>query len=306
MRIVSLAPAATEIACALGLADALVGVSHECDHPPEIAGKPAVTRARIDASAPSAAIDRAVAELAAAGEPTTSILLDRLVALEPDVVLVQEQCGVCAVTGDVFHRAWAEAGRAAPRIVALRADRLEGIFEDIVRVGEALGAAPQAREVVATARQRIETARARAARGRSRPRTVVLEWLDPPIVAGHWVPELVEAGGGRPVASRPGAGGVRTDWEALAAERPDVLILSPCGFSLERTRAEVPALVQRPEWPQLPAVRNGRVYAVDGNAFLARPGPRIVEAAEIVAGLVQPGYCGSFLPEQGWERIPEA
>jgi iron complex transport system substrate-binding protein len=303
MRIVSLLPSATEIVCALGLQDDLVGVSHECDHPPEISGRPVVTEAKVDASGASAEIDRSVRRLVADGLGVYRIRTDLLAQLDADVILTQEQCDVCAVSFEEVVRAAQEVLRPKARIVSLEARRLADIAEDIRRVADAVDRREAGIELAAGLHERLEAIRVRAARARFRPRVGCIEWLQPLMAAGNWIPELVDIAGGTYEPVQAGDSSRELPWTELAALAPDVLVLMPCGFKLEQTRLELPLLLERPEWARLPAVRNGRVYAVDGNAYLNRPGPRIAESAELLAGLIQPGLFAARIPPDSYFRI---
>ncbi len=303
MRIASLLPSATEILCALGLAEHLVGVSHECDYPPEIVGRPVLTEPKIDPRGTSRAIDDAVRALVRDGLSVYRIREEALRSARPDLIVTQEQCEVCAVSTTEV-RAAAQALLAAPAtIVSLAPNRLEDVLADFTRVAAAAGVEDAGARLVAASRERLERIRRRVAHAHSRPRVACLEWLDPPMIAGNWIPELVALGGGTAVLAEAGAHSATITWQALADAAPDVAIVMPCGFGLEQTRRELPALVARPEWQALPAVRNGRAYVADGNAYLNRPGPRLIDSAELLAGLIQPGFCASLIPAGSWEKL---
>jgi iron complex transport system substrate-binding protein len=304
MRVVSLVPAATELVCALGRAAALVGVSHECDFPPEVCTLPKVTRPRFEATGTSRTIDEQVRRALARGEPLYEVLPDMLRALLPDVVLVQDQCQVCALPASEVEEARA-ALRLQFEVVKLHAHDLEGIWSDFARVADALGCGAEGRQFVENCQGELEAVRKRTARARYRPAVLCLEWLDPPMVAGNWMPELVDIAGGRSLLAEPGNSSRPCDWETILAAAPEVLILMPCGFPIERTLAELDALRAAPVWSRLPAVRNGRTYVTDGNAYFNRPGPRIVDSARILAGLLQPGLCAHWLPDGSWQRVAE-
>jgi iron complex transport system substrate-binding protein len=301
MRIVSLLPAATEIVAALGLADALVGVSHECDFPPEVAAKPRVTRSPIHSGLASAEIDaRVKASLDATGELYTldEALLRRL---RPDVLLTQGLCDVCAPTLASVS-AVAAALPGPPRVVDLDPRTLADILADVRTAGAALGVPERAAAVVAGLEARIEAVRATAA-GAPRPRCVLLEWIDPPYRGGHWDPELVEIAGGIDPVGRAGADSTMATWEEIVAAAPEVLVLACCGCDVARTMQDVPALRARPGWASLPAVAAGRVYAVDGAAYFSRPGPRIVDSLEILAELIHPERFAGRFPDRGVVRV---
>jgi len=296
LRIVSLLPAATEIVAALGLADALVGRSHECDEPPAVAALPPLTAPRIDPSAPS----RRIHEQVEAATAMFALDGERLAALAPDVVLTQAACDVCAVAAaDVeaaVHRAAAAGPRsstaaAAPRIVSLGGTTLEGVFADILAVGAATGRLPRAREVVARLRARCDSVacRTRQLADSRRPRVAMIEWLDPPMAAGNWVPEMVRLAGGDDVLGRPGAHSHWIGWADVAAADPDVVVLVPCGFTLDRVVAEAAAAEVRPRLEGLRASSEGRLWAVDGHHLFNRPGPRLVDSLEVLAEILHPG-----------------
>lgn len=303
MRIASLLPSATEIISALGLADDIVGVSHECDHPAEIVGRPVLTEPKIDPRGSSSAIDTAVRDLVRDGLSVYRIKEDQLRAARPDLIVTQEQCEVCAVSFSDVQRATAQWLGADTTIVSLKPNFLTDVIKDVERVAAAARCPDAGTTLVARMRERLESIRERAQFVHSRPRVACIEWLDPLMVAGNWVPELVELGGGTYDFVAAGTHSKTITWADLIAARPDVVILMPCGFKLEQTRRELPQLIARPEWQALQAVRNRRAYSVDGNAYLNRPGPRIVESAELLAGLIQPGFFAARIPEGSWEPV---
>jgi iron complex transport system substrate-binding protein len=305
-RIATLLPSATEITCALGLGERIVGVSHECDFPPEVAGRPVLTEPKLDPRGTSSEIDAAVRRLVRDGLSVYRIKENELRAVRPDLIITQEQCEVCAVSFAEVEQAARDWLDDAVEIVSLKPDRLDDIFADFQRVAERAGVAAAGRELVDSGRERIERLRRGAQRVRSRPRVACLEWLDPLMAAGNWVPELVELAGGAYELAPSGQHSPTLTWARLSAYAPDVVILMPCGFKLEQTRRELPRLTARPEWQALPAARNRRVYSVDGNAYMNRPGPRIVDSAELLAGLIQPGHFAHLIPEGSWERAAVA
>lgn len=278
MRVVSLLPAATEIVAALGAGSWLVGVSHECDYPPDIVrGLPRVTRTTVDGSQSSKDIDRAVR---AAGAAAATIDAALLAELGPDVVIGQTVCDVCAVGGAALTRALA-GWRSPPAVVHLHAHTLEAALGDMSSVGAALGLRDEAEELVAGLRYRLRRVRVgRASHPAPRmPRILVLEWLDPPYVAGHWVPELVAIAGGRDVGNAPGARSVPRTWTELAATDPDRVVVALCGFGVARAQRECTAVT---DIDALRLFARG-VEFLDGNAYTSRPGPRLVDAAEQLA-----------------------
>lgn len=297
MRIVSLLPSTTEIAFALGLGDSLVAVTHECDYPPEVRRLPVITSSALDHSAASSEeIDAAVR-----GQLRDSLSIYHLDAallaeLRPDLILTQALCEVCAVSFGLVERAVAEAG-GQPAILSLEPTTLDGVLGTILAVGNATGRRERALALVAELRARVERVRAAAAALPARPRVACLEWFDPPFGPGHWLPELVAIAGGRPGLGRPGEPSRRIQWGEVIAFAPEVIVLTPCGFDLARAVSEAAAILpHRPGWSALPAVRAGRVYAVDGSSYFSRPGPRIVDSLELLAGLLHPDHFPGWGP----------
>jgi iron complex transport system substrate-binding protein len=288
-RVVSLLPSATEIVCALGAAGDLVGISHECDFPPEIRDRPVLTRSRIDSSVPSGAIDAAVRRVLFDAGSALSIYTvdaDRLRALAPDVIVTQDLCEVCAVSLDDVQSAVARlAHRDDVRIVSLHPARLGDVLDDVETVGAALGRSEAARALRADLERRVRAVAARAAGAGRRPRVVSLEWIDPLMLGGTWMPELVELAGGLPVGAAAGQPAPTVTPEELARLAPEVVLVKPCGFPLERVLEER-AVIERSVLAA--AGPSARVYATDGNAFFNRSGPRLVESLEIMAACVHP------------------
>ena len=281
MRIVSLLPSATEIICALGLEDQLVGVTHECDFPPTVRHLPRVTRTLIPVDAGSAAIDALVRERLKAGSALYSLDMPVLESLRPDLLVTQALCDVCAVAeAEVQAAACTLPGR--PRVVNLEPMTLEQVFDCIGLVGAAAGCADRAVDVIGQLRARVERVAGRIAAADERPRVVVVEWLDPLFTCGHWTPELVRLAGGAEVIGVEGERSRTMSLDELLAAAPDVLVIACCGFDVERTMQEMPAFMALPRVADLPAVRSGRVHVIDGNAYLSRPGPRLVDALEIL------------------------
>ncbi len=288
MRIVSLLPAATEICYALGLGDDLVGVSPECDYPPAAESKRIVSRALLEFEAVgSRETSRLVGERLESGGGLYQVDEAALREIAPDLILTQGLCDVCAPTlGDVE-----DVARRLPRkpeILSLDPHRLEDVLADIRRVAIACGVDDRGVEVTATLQERIDRIENRAANMSEYPRTLCLEWLDPMFLAGHWVPEMVELAGGTDVLGHAGEKSRRVEPKEIVLASPDVVVLMPCGFNLERTRKEAGAVTQLPWWADLPAARTDRVWAVDGSSFFNRPGPRLVDGLEILAHILQP------------------
>jgi iron complex transport system substrate-binding protein len=282
VRVVSLLPAATEIVAVLGGAALLVGVSHECDFPPEVCALPRVTRTHVDAALPAREIDRLITAAKQCGVAPIEVDVPLLARLRPDVLIGQSVCDVCAVGTDALARV-VRALDPTPWVVTLHPHALADVFGDIERVGESLGRRDEAREAVAALKRRVAKLTQHVARHPVAVRVVVLEWLDPPYVAGHWVPELVTLAGGTDVGNTAGGRpGVRS-WRDLATANPDVVIIALCGFDEARARREFAAITDADAL----ALFGRRVEFVDGNAYTSRPGPRLVEAAELLARLIR-------------------
>jgi iron complex transport system substrate-binding protein len=303
MRIVSLLPSATEIVCALDLGGQLVGVTHECDWPAPVRALPKVTRTLIPDDASSAEIDALVRERLRSRAALYRLDLPVLEALAPDLIVTQALCDVCAVAEDEV-RAAACALPGAPRVLNLEPSTLTQVLEAVVQVGDATGSGARARLVVRDLEARIAAVRARAA-GAPRLRVLLLEWLDPPFSAGHWNPELVAMAGGVNGLGRAGERSQTLDWLEVMAWRPEVVVISCCGFGIERTRRDLPLLDRVPGWRDLPAVREGRVWVTDGNQFFSRPGPRLVESLELLAHTIDPARHPLPPALAPWlERVP--
>ena len=286
MRICSLLPGATEIAYALGLGEQIVGVTHECDYPPDAQQKPVMVHSAVDAQRMSGSeIDRMVGELLAAGKGLYHIDAAALLAANPDVILTQGLCEVCALDYNEVVKAAARLPRQ-PNIVSLNPHSLSDLLDDILRVGQATERIAAATSLAADLRQRIDSL------GHSepdnRPRVVCLEWFEPLYTAGHWVPEMVALAGGFDVLGQPGEPSAKIEWRQVIEARPEVILLMPCGFDVRRTVKESTPLRSLPGWEQIPAVRSGNVYAMNGSAYFSRPGPRLVNGLEILARIIHP------------------
>ena len=299
-RIASLVPSATEIVAALGLAGSIVARSHECDWPPAVAQAPACTRARIDTTLPSGTIHEEVGALLGAALSLYDLDTDILRAARPSHIVTQDQCAVCAVDLPVVEAAAAQFLEAPVEIVSLAPMRLGDVWDDIARVGAALGV--DAAPVRAGLRARVD-AIAERARGLRPARVLAVEWSDPPMAAGNWVPELVAAAGGIDILGAEGGNAPTIGADAVRAADPDAIVLMPCGYDLARTLADGRALLADPAWAGLRAVRAGAVYATDGNAFFNRPGPRLVESLEILVEILHPTHFGFGHEGTGWARL---
>lgn len=303
MRAVSLLPAATEICAALGALAHVAGVTHECDAPPEAARLPRVTSSAVPTHAPAAAVDAAVRELAAVGAPLFALDEPAIAALRPDVLLTQALCDVCAVwEGDV--RALAARLPHAPAVVTLGGTSLDGVCDDVLRVADALGRLEAGAALVTALRARLGAVHAALKAARApRPRAAVVEWTDPVFLAGHWGPEMVRRAGGEDVLGRAGAHSVTVSLDTLAAADPEVVLVAPCGYDLARAAEEARALLADPRWAWLREAPNGlpsggrAVWALDANAYLSRPGPRLVDGVELMARVFHPALFGA--PDPG-------
>lgn len=304
-RIASLLSSATEILFALGLGEQVVGVSHECDWPPEAALLPKLTRSYVDSHHSSLAIDEQVKQNLAAGMPLYGVDAECLLKLQPTLIVTQAQCDVCAVRyTDVLDIVSTFPSTKQPQVLALQHGSLNEILQDVVRVGEAAG-------VIATAQLYQQSLQARIAaisaktitfNASQRPRVACIEWVEPLMLAANWTPELIHLAGGESLLARSGEHSAYHAWENLVASDPEVIVVAPCGFHLERSWQETLTLTNRPQWNELTAVKQQRVYVIDGNAYLNRSGPRIVDTLEILAHILHP-QC--FPPPQhgGWRHF---
>jgi iron complex transport system substrate-binding protein len=313
MRIISLLASATEMVAALGCLNQMVGRSHECDYPPEVLALPMVSTVQIDINASSAQIDAQVKQLAQEKrEPEDPALkalsiyaidVDKLQELRPDVIFTQTQCEVCAVSERDVIQAIAQLTGLQPLVVSLSPYRLQDVWEDVLRVGQALGKRDQAQALVEKYQQRLADLAAKTAALGTKQRVAVLEWLDPLMGAGNWTPELVAYAGGENIFGEIGLHTPWITWEELQATNPDVIVLSPCGYTLERAMQDVPLLQNHSVWAGLQAVQNGRVYAIDGNQYLNRSGPRLVESAELLARVIWGERLPIVVDNNGWQQV---
>lgn len=302
-RIISLLPAATEIVCALGAADRLVGRSHECDFPPEIRGLPACTSARLETNAGSGEIERQVRERMREGASIYRIDGALLAKLRPDIIVTQAQCEVCAVSLAEVEAVFAGRPGKRPQIVTLSPNRLADVWEDIRRVAEALKIAAQGREALSLLKNRAVNIIEKTCMLKQRPTVACVEWIEPLMAAGNWVPEMVDLAGGKNVAGEAGKHSPWLDWETLRRLDPDMVVVMPCGFDLARTRAESATLTRQPGWTGLRAVKSRRVFVTDGNQYFNRPGPRLVESLEILAEIIHPDRFHFGHRGKGWEAL---
>ncbi|GIV62101.1 MAG: ABC transporter substrate-binding protein [Rhodothermaceae bacterium] len=293
MRIVSLLPAATEWVAAIGAMEDLVGRSHACDFPPAVRSLPAVTRSRVAEGGDTRAINDAVRSTLAAGLSLYEVDLDALRALRPDVVLTQAQCAVCAVDLAGLEALLAGWTGTRPRLFSMAPMTFRAVLQEAMHLARLVDRLPQAMAVLGEGERRLRHLRDRLGLPRTAdpatlPTVACIEWMEPLMTAGHWMPALVDHAGGRAVLAGAGKPSPVVDWEALRAADPDVIAIMPCGFSLEQTRRDLPLLTGRPGWGDLRAVRTGRVVLFDGNAYFNRPGPRLYRAAELLAAALYP------------------
>jgi iron complex transport system substrate-binding protein len=301
VRICSLVPAATEILFAVGLGDQIVGVTHECDWPPAALDRPTVTASLLETGElTSAEIDGAVADAAREGKPIYAIDAAVWAEIEPDVVVAQELCEVCAVSTDTLDEI-VRARSVAVEVVPYSPSTLDQILISIVGLGVRLGPEGAADDLAAGMRRRLDRVRAALADVEGSPRVFVSEWLEPPFAAGHWVPDMVTIAGGMEVAGMSGEPSYRMQWTDVARLEPDVVVLAPCGFDLDRTLSELVTLDLEASLLGTPARQESRVFAVDANGFFSRPGPRLVDGVDLLAYLFHPSaYSDPGIP---WTRV---
>jgi iron complex transport system substrate-binding protein len=305
MRILSLIASATEIVCALGFEPFLVGRSHECDYPPSVSQLPICTRPRFDVSGSSREIDQRVKSLLHKSllDDTLSVYEvfgEEIRRLQPTHIVTQTQCEVCAVSLKDVERAVAGLTGSAVSIISLQPNSLADVWEDMCRVASGLGSTEAGVRLVASLQRRLEEIESHARPLQARPSLAGIEWADPLMAFGNWTPELVQMAGGRSLFGIPGRHSPPIRFEELAAADPDVILIAPCGFSIDRAREDLPILESQPGWSDLQAVRNGRVYIADGNQYFNRPGPRLVETLEILAEILHPETFHFGHQGQGW------
>ncbi len=303
VRIVSLIPSGTEILATLGLTNAIVGRSHECDHPPEIKNLPVCTAARLNSNASSSEIHNQVNDILQSALSIYQIKTDVLEQLQPTHILTQDQCDVCAVSFQEVEKAVASLIHSSPQIISLQPNFLKDVWHDIERVGQIFGVDSVKTLENLEARVKICQHKVKGLSLNEHPTVVCIEWTDPLMVAANWIPELVNLAGGQSLFGATGQSSPHLEWETLIASNPDVIIFMPCGFDLQRTRQEAQLLTQRPDWEKLHATKAGRIYITDGNAYFNRPGPRLADSLEILAEILHPeifeyGYKGT-----AWEPL---
>ncbi len=302
-RIVTLLPSATEIVCALGFENQLVGRSHECDYPASVSRLPALTAPKFDPGGTSAEIDEHVRKITAQALSVYTVDAAKLKEARPDVIVTQTQCAVCAVSLSDVEAVVAQWTGTRPAIVSLSPCTLADVWADTERIARALGAPERGERLVKELKARCAAVADRAAALEGRPSVACVEWLSPLMTGGNWMPELVEAAGGKNLFGSAGARSARIGFDSLVAAQPDAILICPCGFDIARTLEDLPLLTRNPGWQGLKAVRERRVFVADGNQYFNRPGPRIVESLEILAELIHPEAFGSRREGVGWRRL---
>ena len=301
-RIVSLIASATEIVCALGFEDQLVARSHECDYPLSVKQLPQCTEPKFNVEGTSYEIDQRVKAIVQEALSVYRVDSAALEALRPTHIITQSQCEVCAVSLRDVEQAVCEMVSSNPVIVSLEPNALSDVWADIQRVGDALGASDRAERLIASLQNRIDEITRRARQLSSRPSVACIEWIDPLMAAGNWMPELVAMASGANLFGEAGRHSPWMTWEELIAKNPDVIFVSPCGFDIPRTMQEMNLLSDKPEWEKLNAVQTGRVFVADGNQYFNRPGPRLVESLEILAEMIHPDVFNFGHEGEGWIR----
>lgn len=304
-RIISLLPSATEIVAALGFADHLVGRSHECDFPPGVEQLPVCSSSNVPAHDSSYEIDERVKQIVAEGLSVYRVDVDLLRHLEPDLILTQTQCAVCAVTPRDLEGALCTWTGTQPAILSLEPNNLSDVWIDTRRVGDALGVPERSNKLLDSLRQRLDIIRGETISIKNRPRVAAIEWLGPLMAGGNWMPELIEIAGGRSLLAQPGQHSPPLEWNDLIEADPDVILLVPCGFRISQTVADLNLLTQDVAWSKLCAAQRGQVYLIDGHHFFNRPGPRLVESAEIVAEILYSDRFEFGHHGKGWIALSE-
>jgi iron complex transport system substrate-binding protein len=302
-RIVSLLPSATEIVCALGFESQIVGRSHECDFPHSIEHLPALTSPKFNPEGTSFEIDQRVKTILSEALAVYRVDAELLRDLKPDFIVTQSQCDVCAVSMREVEEAVAQWTGTRPQIVSLAPYALRDVFADMEHVGEALGVTAHTNDVVGRLRDRMSAIEERARTSDSRPRIAIVEWIDPLMAAGNWMPELVAMAGGFNLFGKAGEHSPWMKFEEIVAADPDLILIAPCGFNMDRAALDLPALTTRPEWPRLKAVKARKVFLGEGNQYFNRPGPRIVESLEILGEILHPELFNFGHQGSGWREI---
>lgn len=294
MRIVSLIASATEIVCALGARDDLVGRSHECDWPVDVEALPALTKPRFDTGLSSRDIDTAVKDIVKEGLSVYDVDRELLKALAPDVIVTQDQCEVCAANLSDVENALCDWIGQDIRVVSLHPETLTDVIGDIHKVAVAIGRETEAAAATKSLNARLDTLKDSIPESTSQPRVFILEWIEPPMAAGHWIPKLVEAAGAENLITNEGDPSGYVTWDDISDADPDVIVVAPCGFDLDRTALEMNSLVDHPAWKKLRAVQTGKVALMDGNRFINRPSPGVIDSAEMLSDIL---WLGKPRPE---------
>lgn len=303
-RIISLLPSATEIVCALGFGDQLVGRSHECDFPAGVSDLPILTESKLDCEGLSYEVDARVRAIVQEGLSVYRVLGERLQSLAPDVIVTQAHCEVCAVNVKQVEEAVCELLDSRPKVVALEPKGLPEVWEGMADVAQAAGAPEKGRALVARLKDRMAEIADVAQAQASRPSLAYIEWVDPLMAGGNWMPELIEMAGGENLFGVAGEHSPWITWDQLMDADPDVILVAPCGFDIDRTRDDIASVAEKPEWRGLRAVRGGDVYLGDGHQYFNRPGPRLVESLEIIAEILHPEKIQPRHEGHGWIRLP--
>lgn len=302
-RILSLIPSSTEIVCALGFENQLIGRSHECDFPSSVQKLSSCTAPKFKVEGTSAEIDQRVKSILKNALSVYQIDEKKLQQMQPDIIITQAQCEVCAVSLKDVENAVCEWVESRPQIVSLEPNQLSDIWKDFINIAEALGVKEQGHELVSQLKQRMNKIAQKTINFPQKPTVVCIEWIEPLMSAGNWMPELIEMGGGINLFGVAGEHSPWMSWEQLLEANPDVILVMPCGFNLARSKAEMSSLSQKPDWSQLNAVQNQQVYLTDGNQYFNRPGPRLVESLEIIAEILHPAHFDFHHQQSGWEQL---
>ena len=305
MRIVSLLPAATEWVCALGAEEHLVGRSHACNYPPSVASLPVLTQSAVTGGGTDD-INRQVSETLQKGLSIYEVNLERLRSVDPDLIITQAQCEVCAVSLPQLEQLLQDWSGQRPELLSMEPMTLKQVLDAGLRIGRMVGRFEEAMRLLGASEKKLQVLRSRLGldrSGRTLPSVACVEWMDPLMTAGHWMSDVAEMAGGRAVLSDKGRPSERVPWEALREEDPDVIAVMPCGFSVPDIVQELPSLLEQEEWSDLQAVRQERVYLLDGSAYFNRPGPRIYRSIELLAAALNPEKGGAYVKPEEWEMI---